>query len=62
MVKRLPQKNENNLFFLPANKLLTRGGEQIVNLSEHDELIFDSEAVKSDGASRRVQHFVRALL
>jgi len=38
--------------------MLTRGGEQPLNLSEHAELIIDSEAVKSDGASRRVQHFV----
>ena len=40
------------------NKLLTRGGEQPVDLSEHVEPIFDSEAVKSDGASRRVQQIV----
>ena len=40
------------------NKLLTRGGEQPVDLSEHAELIFDSEAVKRDGASRRVQQRV----
>ena len=38
--------------------MLTRGGEQPVNLCEHAENYFDSEAVKSDGASRRVQHFV----
>ena len=44
--------------FFTHNKLLTRGGEQPVDLSEHAELIFDSEAVKRDGASRRVQHFV----